>query len=151
MVCDLCLLASACSCLLTSTCASPPTAAQVLEAQLGVGSQVFWHEIGLLARCIHPRIVPVLGVAVHVRATCRARHLPARPLWLFGPACGVCPNVHPRQLAESLANYLTQSLAKFHYLQAELIMVAMELMLGGSLRAALTNPNGQDELRWHNR
>lgn len=60
----------------------------------------------------------------------------------LGPHALPTHNVHPWQLAESLA--------EFHYLQAELVMVAMELMLGGSLRAALTNPNGQDELRWHN-
>lgn len=30
-------------------------------------------------------------------------------------------------------------------------MVAMQLMLGGSLRTALLSPNWQDELRWENR
>ena len=36
-------------------------------------------------------------------------------------------------------------------LQGDLLMVAMQLMLGGSLRTALLSPNWQDELRWENR
>ena len=35
-------------------------------------------------------------------------------------------------------------------LQGELVMVAMQLMLGGSLRVALADPDLQDELRWNN-
>ena len=49
---------------------SPRTAAQVFAVQPGMDSQGFWREISLLARCEHPRIVPVYGVAVHVRACC---------------------------------------------------------------------------------
>lgn len=42
----------------------PPTPAQVFELQPGMHSQAFWHEISLLARCQHPQIVPVYGVAI---------------------------------------------------------------------------------------
>ena len=35
--------------------------------------------------------------------------------------------------------------------QGELLMVAMQLMLGGSLRVALADPKLQDQLRWSNR
>lgn len=35
-------------------------------------------------------------------------------------------------------------------MQGHLLMVAMQLMLGGSLRAALINPACQDALRWNN-
>ncbi|PRW56560.1 S-adenosyl-L-methionine-dependent methyltransferase domain-containing [Chlorella sorokiniana] len=69
---------------------------KVLELQPGMGSQAFWHEIALLKRCTHPRIVPVYGVAI----------------------------------------------------QSQLLMVAVQLMIGGSLRAALMNPEHQQELRW---
>jgi len=40
---------------------------QVFAVQPGIDSHAFWHEISLLSRCVHPRIVPILGVAVHVR------------------------------------------------------------------------------------
>ena len=43
-------------------------ALQVFAVQHGMDSQAFWQEISLLARCVHPRIVPVYGVAMHVRA-----------------------------------------------------------------------------------
>ena len=40
---------------------------QVFAVQPGLDSHTFWHEISLLSRCVHPMIVPVYGVAVHVR------------------------------------------------------------------------------------
>lgn len=37
-----------------------------------------------------------------------------------------------------------------HCSQDELLLVAMQLMMGGSLRAMLVNPLSQDMLRWNN-
>ncbi len=37
------------------------------------------------------------------------------------------------------------------FVQGALLMVGMQLMLGGSLRVALADPERQDELRWGNR
>jgi len=45
----------------------PPLAPQVFGVQQGVQSEAFWREVALLQRCVHPRIVPVYGVAVQVR------------------------------------------------------------------------------------
>ena len=40
--------------------------AQVFELEPGLSSGRVWREVALLRRCIHPRIVPVLGVAIQV-------------------------------------------------------------------------------------
>ncbi|PRW45691.1 serine threonine- kinase receptor R831 [Chlorella sorokiniana] len=71
-------------------------AVKVFAQQPGMDSQAFWQEVALLRRCVHPRIVPVYGVAV----------------------------------------------------QGGMLMVAMQLMLGGSLRTALLNSRWHDALRW---
>ena len=47
-----------------------PSAAylQVFQLHPGMQSRAFWHEISLLARCMHPRVVPVYGVAIQARS-----------------------------------------------------------------------------------
>lgn len=45
-----------------------PSTAQVFAVQPGVQADGIWREVALLHRCLHPRIVPIHGVAVQVRA-----------------------------------------------------------------------------------
>ena len=45
-----------------------PPAMQVVMLQSQMQSSVFWQEAGLLRLCIHPRIVPLYGVGINVRA-----------------------------------------------------------------------------------
>ena len=40
---------------------------QVFELEAGVDSATLWREVLLLRQCRHPRIVPLLGVALEVR------------------------------------------------------------------------------------
>jgi len=42
---------------------------QVVELFSGVDSQAAWHEAVLLRKCVHRRIVPLLGVALEVGAS----------------------------------------------------------------------------------
>lgn len=60
----------------------------MFAVQPGVHSHGFWREISLLARCEHPRIVPVYGVAVHVRFACPAVCLPYASM--LGCMCACC-------------------------------------------------------------
>lgn len=74
-------------------------AVKVFELEAGTHSGKVWHEVSLLRRCVHPRIVPLLGVA----------------------------------------------------LKSQLVLLAMEVMRGGSLRLALQQPEWQARLRWGDR
>ncbi|KAL4440185.1 hypothetical protein ABPG75_003186 [Micractinium tetrahymenae] len=76
-----------------------PVAVKMFELEAGMDSGVVWREVSLLRSCTHPRIVPLLGVA----------------------------------------------------LKGHLVLLAMELMGGGSLRAALQQPEWQSRLRWADR
>ena len=124
---------------LRSTPTPPPTHAhvQVMHLAPSVRSSQFWREVQLLRRCAHPRIVPVYGVAVQVswrRCGDRAR---AR-------ACGVCT---PSASCLVRPAWLPGLAASIHP-QGQLLMVAMRLMLGGSLRMALRDPDRRAQLRW---
>ena len=57
---------------------------QVFELQPGVESGAIWQEVCLLRRCIHERIVPLLGVAVKVS---EAQLPPLPALLLLLPPC----------------------------------------------------------------
>jgi hypothetical protein len=53
-------------------------AVKVFAQQPGMDSQAFWQEVALLRRCVHPRIVPVYGVAVQVSTCCLALFVAVR-------------------------------------------------------------------------
>jgi len=169
--------------LLTGTYAHPsvrPPAArpQVFELHPGMHSQAFWHEISLLARCMHPRIVPVYGVAIQARRWVCQRlpldacthscvvagrlqaHMHTLAPALLPPVDGpstTCRDAFNLSILNSPFSILNSILNSPFELplalasasaQGQLLMVAVELMLGGSLRAALLDPERQHELRW---
>lgn len=134
-----------------------PCGLQVFELQPGVLSGVIWHEISLLRACSHPQIVPVYGVALQVGgsagsgAVCKPRDSRAdRRVLRSLPAAGGCRAAQCcgmwRDGTTPCACVLRPSfLARA---QGQLLMVAMQLMLGGSLRAAVLDPDRHEELSW---
>ena len=135
----------------------PPTPAQVFELQPGMHSQAFWHEISLLARCQHPRIVPVYGVAIQACDRAAAEqgfglHMVA----VISCAASMATPQSGLQAATKRRGHPhppTCGLINRHWpcVQDRLLMVAVQLMLGGSLRNALLDPVRQQELRWEAR
>ena len=53
----------------------PPRHPQVFELQAGVDSGEMWREAALLRQCEHPRIVPILGIALKAGEGRRAEGL----------------------------------------------------------------------------
>ncbi|PSC77000.1 kinesin KP1-like isoform B [Micractinium conductrix] len=74
-------------------------AVKVLELEAGVDAGMVWQEVALMRQCCHPRVVPLLGVAI----------------------------------------------------QGSLLMLAMELMAGGTLAHALAHAMRRQQLGWAQR
>ena len=117
-------------------------------------SSVVWSEAAMMRHCSHERIVPLYGVASKVGGV--AGGLDSVVLgvgvgcsggWVLwvdaAPGAGArfccyCPTCGAR-------------LRCMHVAQGPLMFLAMELMLGGSLQAAIIDPEKRQQLQWHAR
>ena len=101
-----------------------------------------------MRRCQHPRIVPLLGVAIEVGGRCWAA---ARSNVTCEPGDGGCQFLRTCLLVSSACWQLFRCSPCFALcLQGSLLLVAMEWMRGGSLLQAL-QPPGDKRLRWAER
>ena len=87
-----------------------------------------WEEVGMLRHCIHPRIVPLYGVAIQVLK------LPAAAVESWHVQCTHSGMWHAKNTKNNV--------------QGPYLLLVMELMEGGSLSAALQDAKGLHLLKW---
>lgn len=119
---------------------------QVIELAPGMSSQLFWQEAQLLRHCNHDRIVPLYGVGIQVSAV-RWCPFPSTP------SSYPCPLVSPTVCMPKQARnrLLLWPIHRHPILQSNLLLLAMGLMDGGSLKLALSSEERRDGLRWEAR
>ena len=132
---------------LLTSCAAP-LSLQALEVEAGVSRADLWREAVLLRQCTHARIVPLYGVATQVGAlSACAMH----------SASGSCTALHCTALSGESWQKAALDLLLCHVdgrrmaLQGNLLLMATRFMRGGTLKAALTDLEARQHLRWHAR
>jgi hypothetical protein len=116
--------------------------AQVIELPAGVASHNIWREVALMRQASassHERIVPLLGVAIMVR-WCQPGSMAQPTHCSFGSTC--------MPVLQQLPSRFGIPHGRLALLQGQVLMLAMKLMRGGSLRRAMLNAAQQQMLRW---